>query len=185
MSNRNDIPVTQEITIITEDHALNNSKSKKTNVILKPIYTKSNRTNHIAFIRTSTTDQSTNNQLNHINNQQRFNQTGNTNNQAVNMNNQLNMNNQANINNQANMNNQVANNQVTNMNNNSANNESENNQGKKGINLVLCILAALSINEAVKYFINKSIRMNNGTSSRYIYYAVVCVAAVILYNLIL
>ena len=55
----------------------------------------------------------------------------------------------------------------------------------KDIKIVLCILAALSINEAVKYFINKSIRLNNGTSSRYIYYAVVCVAAVILYNLVL
>ena len=55
----------------------------------------------------------------------------------------------------------------------------------KGIRLILVILAALSINEAVKYFINKSIRLNNGTSSMYLYYAIICVAAVFLYNLLL
>ena len=84
-----------------------------------------------------------------------------------------------NMNNQAGMNNK---NSMNNQNNQDVNNQSET---KKGINLVLCILAALSIHEAAKYFINKSIRLNNGTSSRYLYYAVACVAAVILYNLIL
>jgi hypothetical protein len=95
-------------------------------------------------------------------------------------------------------NNQQQNNQQVNnqQNNNQQNNQPQNNQpvnmqnkteetNMKDIRIVLCILAALSINEAVKYFINKSIRLNNGTSSRYIYYAVVCVAAVILYNLVL
>jgi len=92
-------------------------------------------------------------------------------------------------------NNQQVNNQPVNnkpVNNQPVNNQPVNNQvnkteetNMKDIRIVLCILAALSINEAVKYFINKSIRLNNGTSSRYIYYAVVCVAAVILYNLIL
>ena len=78
------------------------------------------------------------------------------------------------------VNNQPINNQPI---NNQVNKTEETNM--KDIRIVLCILAALSINEAVKYFINKSIRLNNGTSSRYIYYAVVCVAAVILYNLVL
>ena len=92
-------------------------------------------------------------------------------------------------------NNQQVNNQPINnqpINNQPVNNQPVNNQvnkteetNMKDIRIVLCILAALSINEAVKYFINKSIRLNNGTSSRYIYYAVVCVAAVILYNLVL
>ena len=93
------------------------------------------------------------------------------------------------------MNNKQQNNQQVNnqpVNNQPVNNQPVNNQvnkteetNMKDIRIVLCILAALSINEAVKYFINKSIRLNNGTSSRYIYYAVVCVAAVILYNLVL
>ena len=103
---------------------------------------------------------------NHQNNQQQNNQQ---NNQQVN--------NQQ-INNQP-VNNQPVNNQPVNM----QNKTEETNM--KDIRIILCILAALSINEAVKYFINKSIRLNNGTSSRYIYYAVVCVAAVILYNLVL
>jgi len=102
------------------------------------------------------------------NNQQRNNQP--VNNQPVN--------NQP-VNNQP-VNNQLVNNQPV---NNQVNKTEETNM--KDIRIVLCILAALSINEAVKYFINKSIRLNNGTSSRYIYYAVVCVAAVILYNLVL
>ena len=62
---------------------------------------------------------------------------------------------------------------------------SDNDDNMKGIRLILVILAALSINEAVKYFINKSIRLNNGTSSMYLYYAIICVAAVFLYNLLL
>ena len=98
------------------------------------------------------------------------------------------------VNNQQ-VNNQPFNNQPVNnqpVNNQPVNNQPVNNQvnkteetNMKDIRIVLCILAALSINEAVKYFINKSIRLNNGTSSRYIYYAVVCIAAVILYNLVL
>jgi hypothetical protein len=98
------------------------------------------------------------------------------------------------VNNQQ-VNNQPFNNQPVNnqpVNNQPVNNQPVNNQvnkteetNMKDIRIVLCILAALSINEAVKYFINKSIRLNNGTSSRYIYYAVICVAAVILYNLVL
>jgi hypothetical protein len=93
------------------------------------------------------------------------------------------------------MNNKQQNNQQVNnqpVNNQPVNNQPVNNQvnkteetNMKDIRIVLCILAALSINEAVKYFINKSIRLNNGTSSRYIYYAVICIAAVILYNLVL
>ena len=100
-----------------------------------------------------------------------------------NMNNQ-NMNNQ-NINNQ-NMNNQNMNNQVNNqsMNNQSQERETKTENNKREINLFLMLLAALSINEAVKYFINKSIRLNSGTSSRYIYYALVCVGLAILYNIL-
>ena len=104
------------------------------------------------------------------------------------------------VNNQQ-MNNQQMNNQQ--MNNQQINNQEVNNQqmnnlpidtqevniknsggNKKEINLFLMVLAALATNEAVKYFINKSIRLNSGTSSRYIYYAVVCVAVAILYNIL-
>ena len=126
-----------------------------------------NRNNQLLPKNNQFVNQPMNNQINHINNQQKFNNMNNQNNQTG-MNNQNSMNNQ---------NNQVVNN---NQNNQDVNNQSET---KKGINLVLCILAALSIHEAAKYFINKSIRMNNGTSSRYLYYAVACVASVILYNL--
>ena len=131
---------------------------------------------------------------------------GNNNNLSVlNVNNSNNMNNRPILpnnplvnnhqHNNSQMNNKQQNNQQVNnqpVNNQPVNNQPVNNQvnkteetNMKDIKIVLCILAALSINEAVKYFINKSIRLNNGTSSRYIYYAVVCVAAVILYNLVL
>jgi len=125
---------------------------------------------------------------------------GNNNNLSVlntnnNMNNRPLLPNNPLVNNNQQRNNQPVNNQPVNnqpVNNQLVNNQPVNNQvnkteetNMKDIRIVLCILAALSINEAVKYFINKSIRLNNGTSSRYIYYAVVCVAAVILYNLVL
>ena len=144
-----------------------------------------NRNNQLLPKTNQFVNQPMNNQINHINNQQKFNnmnnQTGinnqnSMNNQAGNMNNQAGMNNQTGMNNQ---NNQAVNNNQNNqlVNNNQNNQDVNNNQSetKKGINLVLCILAALSIHEAAKYFINKSIRLNNGTSSRYLYYAVACI----------
>ena len=48
----------------------------------------------------------------------------------------------------------------------------------------ICVISATSPLRQTSD-INKSIRMNNGTSSRYLYYAAACVAGVILYNLIL
>ena len=86
------------------------------------------------------------------------------------------------------VNNQVANNLANNSENNQVANNKEannlaNNNKMRELNLFLCILAALAINEAAKYFINKSIRLNSGTSSRYIYYALVCVGVLVLYNL--
>ena len=148
-----------------------------------------NRNNQLLPKNNQFVNQPVNNQIHHINNQQKFNSMNNQNNQAVNVSNQNNQ--VGNVSNQTGMNNQ--NNQggvnkqniqggMNNQNKQEVNNQSET---KKGINLVLCILAALSIHEAAKYFINKSIRLNNGTSSRYLYYAVACIAAVILYNLIL
>ena len=78
-------------------------------------------------------------------------------------------------------NNQVLNNPV----NNQVLKKSDNQENKsRDINLFLCVLAALAVNESAKYFINKSIRLNSGTSSRYIYYAVSCMGVVILYNII-
>ena len=104
------------------------------------------------------------------------------NNPLVNNNQYNQQNNNQQNNNQPVNNNQAVNNQAVN-NNQHVNKIEETNI--KDIRIVLCILAALSINEAVKYFINKSIRLNNGTSSIYVYYAIVCVGAIILYNLVL
>ena len=107
------------------------------------------------------------------------NQGGNMNNQGGNMNNQVgNMNNQG-----GNMNNQVSNsNQLDNTNKN-VNNKKDILKNTE-VNMFLALLAALSVNEGVKYFINKSIRLNSGTSSKYIYYAVVCVGLLVVYNML-
>jgi hypothetical protein len=49
--------------------------------------------------------------------------------------------------------------------------------------MVLFFLLALAIHDAVKFFISQSIRMNKGSSSRFIYYPVVVLAVLILINL--
>ena len=49
--------------------------------------------------------------------------------------------------------------------------------------MVLFFLLALSIHDAVKFFISNSIRMNRGSSSRFLYYPVVVFAVLILINL--
>tara|TARA_Y200000002_G_scaffold372293_1_gene369923 strand:- start:411 stop:923 length:513 start_codon:yes stop_codon:yes gene_type:complete len=113
---------------------------------------------------------------------------GNNMNNSNNINNKNNMNNGNNMNNNNNMNNVNNMNNGNNMNNNNMNNgnnmnNSNENEKNKYINLFLAFVAALAVNEAVKYFINKSIRLNSGTSSRYIYYAVGCVGVLVLYNL--
>ena len=49
--------------------------------------------------------------------------------------------------------------------------------------MVLFFLLALAVHDAVKFFISQSIRMNKGSSSRFIYYPVVVLAVLILINL--
>ena len=49
--------------------------------------------------------------------------------------------------------------------------------------MVLFFLLALAVHDAVKFFISQSIRLNKGSSSRFIYYPVVVLAVLILINL--
>ena len=53
----------------------------------------------------------------------------------------------------------------------------------KELKLLLCIILALATHDAVKFFISQSIRLNRGSSSRFIYYPVVVLGALILLNL--
>jgi len=57
------------------------------------------------------------------------------------------------------------------------------NNYRKEAKMVLFFLLALSIHDAVKFFISNSIRMNRGSSSRFLYYPVVVFAVLILINL--
>lgn len=57
------------------------------------------------------------------------------------------------------------------------------NQNVKELKLLLCIILALATHDAVKFFISQSIRLNRGSSSRFIYYPVVVLGALILLNL--
>ena len=108
-----------------------------------------------------------------------------------NMNNN-NMNNN-NMNNNNMNNNNMNNNNMNNMNNNNMNNNNMNNnmntnnndiEMKKDnmcyVKLILSILVALAINEMIKFFINQSIRLNKGTSAKYIYYPLVCIVILII-----
>jgi hypothetical protein len=68
--------------------------------------------------------------------------------------------------------------------------EVENGSSKKmkigllGIMIMLGMLGALSIHEAAKYFINRSMKFNGGTSNLYIMYpvGVICLVAIIFYK---
>ena len=53
----------------------------------------------------------------------------------------------------------------------------------KELKMLLCIILALATHDAVKFFISQSIRLNRGSSSRFIYYPVVVLGALILLNL--
>ena len=53
----------------------------------------------------------------------------------------------------------------------------------KELKMVLCIVLALAVHDAVKFFITQSIRLNRGSSSRFIYYPIVVLGAVIFLNL--
>ena len=57
------------------------------------------------------------------------------------------------------------------------------NEHVKELKLLLCIILALATHDAVKFFISQSIRLNRGSSSRFIYYPVVVLGALILLNL--
>ena len=54
---------------------------------------------------------------------------------------------------------------------------------KNDIKFILSFLLALSIHEMIKFFINQSIRLNKGTSARYIYYPIGVIIAFILITL--
>lgn len=53
----------------------------------------------------------------------------------------------------------------------------------KDIKIILYILVALSINEAVRFFIPQCIRLNKGSSSLYLYYAIGTLALLIGVNI--
>ena len=60
----------------------------------------------------------------------------------------------------------------------------EENRYLKELKIVLCIVLALAVHDAVKFFITQSIRLNRGSSSRFIYYPIIVLGAVIFLNLL-
>ena len=54
---------------------------------------------------------------------------------------------------------------------------------KSLFNLFLVVLLCLACNEMVKYFINQSIRLNKGTSARFIYYPIGIFVVLVLANI--
>lgn len=63
------------------------------------------------------------------------------------------------------------------------NNKKEEIEVKEQIRIILYIVVALSIHEAIKYFIGQSIRLNKGSSSRYLYYPAIVIFALVLINI--
>ena len=59
----------------------------------------------------------------------------------------------------------------------------EDNNILKEVKMTLYIILALSVHEAIKFFISHSIRMNRGSSSRFVYYPVVVLGTLIFLNL--
>ena len=59
----------------------------------------------------------------------------------------------------------------------------EDNNILKEVKMTLYIILALSVHEAVKFFISQSIRMNRGSSSRFVYYPIIVVGILLLLNL--
>ena len=57
------------------------------------------------------------------------------------------------------------------------------NEHVKELKLLLCIILALATHDAVKFFISQSIRLNRGSSSRFIYYPLSSSEPLILLNL--
>lgn len=51
---------------------------------------------------------------------------------------------------------------------------------KKEVRLFLYVLLALSVNEMVKFFINQSIRLNKGSSNRYLFYPILVLVVLII-----
>jgi hypothetical protein len=56
--------------------------------------------------------------------------------------------------------------------------------GLLGVIIMLGMLAALSLHEAAKYFINRAMKFNGGTSNLYIMYpvGVICLVALVFYK---
>ena len=52
----------------------------------------------------------------------------------------------------------------------------------KSLKMILYIILALAIHDAVKFFISQSIRLNRGSSSRFIYYPIIILGILILIN---
>ena len=50
-------------------------------------------------------------------------------------------------------------------------------------NLFLIILLCFAVNEMAKYFINQSIRLNKGTSARFLYYPIGIFVVLVLFNM--
>tara|TARA_X000000950_G_C13460850_1_gene475874 strand:- start:129 stop:566 length:438 start_codon:yes stop_codon:yes gene_type:complete len=51
---------------------------------------------------------------------------------------------------------------------------------KKEVRLFLYVLLALSVNEMVKFFINQSIRLNKGSSNRYLFYPILVLVVLVI-----
>lgn len=62
-------------------------------------------------------------------------------------------------------------------------NEANLTDSKSLFNLFLVVLLGLACNEMVKYFINQSIRLNKGTSARFIYYPIGIFVVLVLSNI--
>ena len=65
----------------------------------------------------------------------------------------------------------------------SNNNKKEEMTVKDQIKIILYIVVALSLHEAIKFFINQSIRLNKGSSSRFLYYPALVIFILVLINL--
>tara|TARA_B100000123_G_scaffold117862_1_gene86862 strand:+ start:485 stop:961 length:477 start_codon:yes stop_codon:yes gene_type:complete len=64
------------------------------------------------------------------------------------------------------------------------NNNTEKPNYKKEIRMFLYILLALSVNESLKFFINQSIRLNKGSSNRYLFYPLFILVVIIIVSLL-
>ena len=81
------------------------------------------------------------------------------------------------------LNNLIVDKNINNSNDKKISNNSTNMITLKDIKIILYILVALSINEAFRFFIPQCIRLNKGSSSLYLYYAIGTLALLIGVNI--